>query len=956
MLCKHCGSEMPDEAIFCSHCGTRLIEAEPEIPEAAAPETPAEEPVQEPAQPKAAPQAPAAPAQEPPRKPFLEEMQWDVSEYPDSNVVEKTEDINFDWNTDPDKVPDAIPRRAEVIRPPQPPKTETKSPEGIRVAEIFDRVVPTEEVKEARETVQEGEDSALGELGRFHTFNRKNAEFQELLDREYAKIKDAGTIGKEQSRADKIAEEKFDSRHEEMTMDEFLDKEGAVKLYEPKPLQSDVLARIEAQEKQRARQKAEEEARAKALEEARAEAEARKKAEIDRLNSEEEASAAAAEEIRLAEEEEIRQRTEEEARRRAAAEAAHLEAIAARKAEQEQAARRLEEQRLAEEARRKAEEEARAKAEAEAKAKAEAEAARAAEEEARQKAEAELNAAREAARIRAQQEASLAAREEARFREEQERRLREEELRRQKQALAARKEARESSATAVEAQVKDALAQTARMREEEEAKIKAALAGIRSGRFSDTITPGETTPVQEDRATRPVVIPQAEIEQAQAAQAPQQPAFEEPAAPEIPAAPEAPAAPAAEAAPAAPETVATAADEIEAAHRHTRSQIDEMAKAREDFFADFPDADEIKAKAAEPDLGHTRVVSKDDLMADIDTTKEISREALQAEGAELAPAAEPKEIDFKEQMNEIDDLLSQFASISGADKAKTPEAPEVQPVFEPPTESVFKTPADIPFEAPAETPFETPVEAPVEVPVEAPVETPVEAPVETPAEAPQEETLADVLAAQAAEEPTMAISDQDEETLADALAAMEAQEAERQAQEAAAAEAAAAAAAAAPAQTEAAAAEAAAVEALSEEKPGLEDTMVVPLSKDEVREALTEEGESEETLSPKEQKKRDKAKAKEAKRQAKEDKRARKAADVEDTFGEEEYVEEAPAKGGVGRTILMIILIILCIIFALELAGIGIKLLAPTSDAAAFIDNILNSLIHMITGSNGGMA
>ena len=130
--------------------------------------------------------------------------------------------------------------------------------------------------------------------------------------------------------------------------------------------------------------------------------------------------------------------------------------------------------------------------------------------------------------------------------------------------------------------------------------------------------------------------------------------------------------------------------------------------------------------------------------------------------------------------------------------------------------------------------------------------------------------------------------------------------------------------------------------------------MVVPLSKDEVREALSEE--SEEELSPKEKKKRDKARAKEAKRQAKEDKRARKAADAEDTFGEEEYVEEAPAKGGVGRTILMIILIILCIIFALELAGIGIKLLAPTSDAAAFIDNILNSLIHMITGSNGGMA
>ena len=51
--------------------------------------------------------------------------------------------------------------------------------------------------------------------------------------------------------------------------------------------------------------------------------------------------------------------------------------------------------------------------------------------------------------------------------------------------------------------------------------------------------------------------------------------------------------------------------------------------------------------------------------------------------------------------------------------------------------------------------------------------------------------------------------------------------------------------------------------------------------------------------------------------------------------------------------ILVIILIILCLIFALELAGIGIKLLAPTSSAAEYIDNILNSIIHMITGGTG---
>ena len=370
-----------------------------------------------------------------------------------------------------------------------------------------------------------------------------------------------------------------------------------------------------------------------------------------------------------------------------------------------------------------------------------------------------------------------------------------------------------------------------------------------------------------------------------------------------------------------------------------------MARARENFFADFPDADEIKARAeeaAEPDLGHTRVVSKDDLMADIDSTKEISRQDLHPETAEPAPAADPREMEFKDQMSEIDDLLSQFASISGStapaqpevtEAPAVPEAPEVlevpeepavpevpaqpeiieeEPVFEPPTESVFETAADIPYEAPqADASMAQALAALEEEAAQA------QAAAEELPQAPAEEVQA------AAEELPQAEEILQEEVL----------------------------------QTEAAQAEALAQEALSEEKPGLEDTMVVPMSRQEVNEALTEEVPAEEeNLSPKEQKKRDKERAREMKRQAKENKKARKAAEVEDTFGEEEYEDEAPAKGGVGRTILMIILIILCIIFALELAGIGIKLLAPTSDAAAFIDNILNSLIHMITGSNGGMA
>ena len=101
----------------------------------------------------------------------------------------------------------------------------------------------------------------------------------------------------------------------------------------------------------------------------------------------------------------------------------------------------------------------------------------------------------------------------------------------------------------------------------------------------------------------------------------------------------------------------------------------------------------------------------------------------------------------------------------------------------------------------------------------------------------------------------------------------------------------------------------------------------------------------------KEQKKREKQRAKDAKRQAKANKKQAKEEITQDTFGADDvYDTEEERKGGKGRVILMIILILLCIIFAIELAGIGIKMIAPTSGAAEFIDNILNSLIHLITG------
>ena len=136
-------------------------------------------------------------------------------------------------------------------------------------------------------------------------------------------------------------------------------------------------------------------------------------------------------------------------------------------------------------------------------------------------------------------------------------------------------------------------------------------------------------------------------------------------------------------------------------------------------------------------------------------------------------------------------------------------------------------------------------------------------------------------------------------------------------------------------------------------KPGLDDTMVMPAAETKEEEfpgSFDSYGEKE---------------AAEFKRRQEED--AAKAMDnfyggIDDDFageGEQKFAgedsgeeeEEGREKGGAGRIVLKVLLVILIVIFAVELAGIGIKFLAPNSGAAEFIDNQLNKVIHLITGS-----
>ena len=433
MYCRNCGNEIAEGSRFCNHCGNPVeVAVKPEITEQSVHIGTAAGKDVEP---------------EFPRKPIFEEFQWNVSEYPDRNIVEKTEDIDFNWNADP----------ATII----------ETPRRESAAQIITGQELEEELfKPAAAKLDPQEMSAAERIDKFYTFNSKNEEFQKLINSEYQRVKSGNAIQHEISQAEKLAAERFETRIEDSSMDAFLEREGIVKPYQPKEFQSDVLQRIEAQEAEREAQRLEEEARLAAIEEARLAAEAQKRA-------------------------------EEEARLKAEEEAIRLEEIARRKAEEE--ARAAEEARIRaeEEARVRAEEEARLRAEEEARLKAEAEARVKAAEEARLKAEADLKAAQEAAKIRAQQEARLAAEAEAQFRAEQERkRFEAEEAQRQLEEKR-RFLAQEADQAVAQEEARKVLEHTARLRAQEEEKIRAAVAGLRSGAAMASLAERENSDAAE---------------------------------------------------------------------------------------------------------------------------------------------------------------------------------------------------------------------------------------------------------------------------------------------------------------------------------------------------------------------------------------------------------------------------------------------------------------------------
>ena len=847
MYCMNCGKEIAEGSRFCMYCGSpvEIIPAEP-VKKEIITETP--EPLEgdilktEESQLKTSRE-----------RHVFDEINWNVSEYPDSNEsIQKTDDIDFDWNASPDDIPEPVARRERFADFAQP----SDSASNVRTGGFSPEKVLGGDV--AQEQLWGSADDSADELSaaeridKFYTFNKKNEEFQRLLNQEYDKVKSGNPIGAEQSVADAIAEERFEKRHSEpQTMDDFLESEGIVKPYQPKEFESDVLQRIEAQEAEKARARAEEAERQAAIEKARREAEearlkaeeeARQAAEAARIKAEEEAREAArrAEEARVRAEEEAKARAEEAARREAA------------------------------EAKIRAEEEARRIAEEEARIKAAAVARYQAAEEARIKAEEELKAAQEAAKIKAQQEARLAAEAQAKFEAEKARRELEEA---EKQArLEAEREriTRTANETIAAEEARKVLEQTARMRDEEAAKIREALAGFRAGRA--------------------------------AAQAGNR--------------------------------------QVEAAHEATRNQINSMARARDTFFGEEDMAAEIEtAVQPEPEfkvpeeevlvtgrdtmlknnLSDTRVVDKAEILAGIaDSTITASRDEF-ADMDSFVP-----ETRISDEPDEIDDLLSQLETVEDFEDLDFDDFEAAES-----TEDIVDVPDTI-EELPDEDTlnFDDDVE-----------------------EISDFESLLgigsedkDVFESEV-DEPTMFFGDDD----ADVFSGQGMSETRRFDFD------------------------------IPEETQEAAQTIVIGQVPDELRdlpandfdsygepetsqfmqevphvETLPAENPAEEAaaepapMTKKEKKAAEKAARAEAKAAAKEAKKNKKA--KKEDFEDED--EEEGGKRGAGSKILIVLLVLLCLILAAEVVGIGVHYVAPQSKVAEIVDTQLNKVIHMITGDD----
>jgi len=189
MYCNNCGKFLLENDKFCSNCGARVFLNEQSIEKQSSSEDFKSD---------------ASDDQTPKPTPPVENIKWNIEDFP-GHDVKKTEEINFDWgNTSDFKKPEA-PAEEIALNPIQKPDDVKPTEGGFIAAAVIEEVIiqgkdlEEEIFAEASlvESIPAGGDTHKRNkiIDKFYTFNKKNEEFQKLLDKEYEKIKEGTTDG-----------------------------------------------------------------------------------------------------------------------------------------------------------------------------------------------------------------------------------------------------------------------------------------------------------------------------------------------------------------------------------------------------------------------------------------------------------------------------------------------------------------------------------------------------------------------------------------------------------------------------------------------------------------------------------------------------------------------------------------------------------------------------------------
>lgn len=222
MYCRNCGKWLNGDDKFCSKCGTK---AEEEFVPAFRENYAGEK-------------------EKPSKKFHIEEFKWDLEGYPTAKAA-RTEEVNFDWNsvmdekqrniTEVDREENSKSKDDDIsleeklfgadyvpvfmnepTKVADPDKKIEETEKELEIADISKKVfadIPKDSQEESdrpleMEKITEEKTERSDRIDRFYTFNKKQEEFQELLDREYERLRSGGVVLEPESEAIKPEVEK----------------------------------------------------------------------------------------------------------------------------------------------------------------------------------------------------------------------------------------------------------------------------------------------------------------------------------------------------------------------------------------------------------------------------------------------------------------------------------------------------------------------------------------------------------------------------------------------------------------------------------------------------------------------------------------------------------------------------------------------------------------------------